>query len=61
MDKAEFLHMLTLWFAVLVFLQTGSGTSGGPVLTIIAIIALILTYLLPLYLLIGVGAKLVSN
>lgn len=61
MDKTEFFQALTLWFVVLIFLQTASENFGGPLEPVIAIVAIGLTYLIPLYLLIGAGAKLVDN
>ncbi|SEO42189.1 hypothetical protein SAMN04487948_102350 [Halogranum amylolyticum] len=45
--------MLTLWFAVLIFLQT--GTVGSNVaLTVVAIFAITLMWLVPLYIAVGI-------
>ncbi|WP_324666051.1 hypothetical protein [Haloarcula sediminis] len=61
MDKTDFFQALTLWFVVLIFLQTASADFGGPLEPVIAIVAIGLMYLIPLYLLIGAGAKLVED
>lgn len=61
MDTTDFVQALTLWFVVLIFLQTASADFGGPLEPVIAIVAIGLTYLIPLYLLIGAGAKLVDD
>ncbi|QLH79208.1 hypothetical protein HZS55_18775 [Halosimplex rubrum] len=48
MDRSELVQMLTLWFVVMTFLQTASGTADNPVLDAIGIVAILLMYLLPL-------------
>lgn len=53
MDRDTYLQTLTLWFVVLIFLQTGSG-GRGPIVTAIAFFAVILIFVLPVFLLIGV-------
>jgi len=58
MDKTDFFQALTLWFVIVIFLQTAPDNLGGPVGPVIAIVVIALTYLIPLYLLIGIGAKL---
>jgi hypothetical protein len=50
MNKPGFVRVATLWFVVLIFLQTSSG-NDGPVMTAIGIIALGLLWGIPLYLL----------
>lgn len=52
MDTDTYLQALTLWFAVLIFLRTGSGSSG-PIVTAIALFAGLLSLMIPLGLLIG--------
>jgi len=44
------LHALTLWFVVMIFLQTASGT-GGPLLTAVGVFSLVLLWAIPLFLL----------
>ena len=51
MDRNELVHTLTLWFVVLIFLQTAPGTSDSQVLDAIGIIAILLMYLLPVWIL----------
>ena len=48
--RSDVVQLLTLWFAVLIFLQTGSSGSGG-LRTAIGIFAVALVWLIPLYLL----------
>ncbi len=52
MDRSELIQTLTLWFAVLIFIQTAPGTSDSQVLDVIGIVAILLMYLLPLWILI---------
>jgi L-lactate permease len=60
MEKTEFLQALTLWFAVVIFLEIEAGFGGGIVITATAIVAIGLVYLLPIYLFIGVSGELLS-
>lgn len=50
LSRSDVVQLLTLWFAVLIFLQTGSGGSGG-LRTAIGIFAVALVWLIPLYIL----------
>lgn len=50
MNRSELLHALTLWFVVMIFLQTSSG-NGGPLLTAVGVFSLVLMWAIPLYLL----------
>ncbi len=50
MNKSEIVQLATLWFVVLIFLQTSSG-NDGPVMMGIGIFALALLWVIPLYLL----------
>lgn len=54
MERAEFVQGLTLWFVVLIFLQTGSGDASHPLLTVVGIVAVVLSYAIPLALVAGV-------
>jgi hypothetical protein len=54
-DRAELFRTLTLWFAAMIFVQTASGESNAFV-TAAGIVALALTWLLPIYLVAGVIA-----
>lgn len=58
MNKTEFLQALTLWFAVVLFLETETGSGGGVAITAAAIVAIGLLHLLPIYLLLGVSSEL---
>lgn len=60
MNKTEFLQTLTLWFAVVIFFEVEPGSAGGGTNTAIAIVAIGLLYLLPIYLLFGVSSELLS-
>jgi len=46
MDDSSLVRLLTLWFVVLTFIQTGSG-GGNAVISAIGIFALLLAYALP--------------
>jgi len=52
MDRTELVQVLTLWFVVLIFIQTASGTSDSQVLDAIGIVAILLIYLLPVWILV---------
>ncbi len=52
MDRPELVHVLTLWFVVLIFIQTASGTSDSQVLDAIGIVAILLMYFLPVWIII---------
>lgn len=61
MNKTDFVQALTLWFVILIFPQTASEVFGGSAEPVVAIVAIALTYFIPLYLLVGTGAKLLDN
>ena len=61
MDRHELVHTLTLWFVVLIFIQTASGTSDSHVLDAIGIVAILLMYLLPVWLIIGLISDFVGT
>lgn len=50
MNRSELFQSLTLWFAAMIFLRTGSGNSH-PAVMVAAIVAVGVTYLVPVYLL----------
>jgi len=50
MNKSEIVQLATLWFVVLIFLQTSSA-NDGPVMMGIGIFSLALLWVIPLYLL----------
>jgi len=52
MDRTELVQILTLWFVVLIFIQTASGTSDSQVLDAIGIVAILLMYLLPVWIIV---------
>jgi hypothetical protein len=49
MERTELLQALTLWFVVLIFIQTASGTTDSQVVDAIGIVAIVLMYFLPLW------------
>ena len=49
MERSELVQALTLWFVVLIFIQTASRTSDSQVVDAIGIIAILLMYLLPVW------------
>lgn len=49
MQTSEFLQTLMLWFVAAIFLETSSGISN-PAIGLAAIVALLVTYVVPLYL-----------
>ena len=54
MDRTELVQTLTLWFVVLIFLQTSPGTSDSQVLDAIGIVAILLMYFLPVLLIVEI-------
>jgi hypothetical protein len=50
LSRSDVVQLVTLWFAVLIFLQTGSGGSGG-LRTAIGVFAIALVWLIPVYIL----------
>jgi hypothetical protein len=55
------LQTLTLWFVALIFLQTGAGGTGNPLLAGVGLVAVALAYLLPLVLLLQAGLYLTDR
>ncbi|AQL43666.1 hypothetical protein BV210_13570 [Halorientalis sp. IM1011] len=49
MEWNELVQLLTLWFVVLIFMQTSSGTGDSQLLAAIGIFAGMLMFLLPLW------------
>jgi hypothetical protein len=47
MDRTDVLQTATLWFVVMTYLQTSSGS--GPATLLVDLLALALVFLLPLY------------
>ena len=50
MNKSAFFQALTLWFVVMIFVQTSSGRNG-PLSLVVGLISLGLLWAIPLYLL----------
>ena len=46
MDNSTIIQLTTLWFVILIFIQTGSGGSGA-LLNAIGILAILLAYIIP--------------
>ena len=61
MDRSELVQTLTLWFVVLIFIQTASGTSDSQMVDAIGIVAILLMYLLPLWILIELVSDFVAD
>lgn len=61
MDRNELVQVLTLWFVVLIFIQTASGTSDSQVLDAIGIIAILLMWLLPAWIIIDLLSDFVGD
>lgn len=60
MDDPTIIQLTTLWFVILVFIQTGSGGSG-PLLTAIGVLAIFLAYILPVTILVFLGVRLLGE
>ncbi|QWC18334.1 hypothetical protein [Halorubrum sp. 2020YC2] len=60
MADTRIIQLATLWFAVLIYIQTGSG-GGGAVNLAVGVIAILLAYILPLTLVIFVTLQLVDR
>jgi hypothetical protein len=57
LSRSDVVQLLTLWFAVLIFLQT--GTDGSNVaLTVVSLFAIALMWLVPLYIVVGIAPDL---
>ena len=61
MDRHELVNTLTLWFVVLIFIQTASGTSDSQVLDAIGIVAILLMYLLPVWIIVELISDFVGH
>lgn len=60
MDDTRIIQLVTLWFVVLIFIQTGSG-GGGAINMAIGYIAILLMYMLPLTLVIFIILQLIDR
>lgn len=60
MDDIPGIPLVTLWFFILVYIQTGSG-GGGVVNMILGTVAILLAYILPLTLIIFTVLRLIDN
>ncbi|SFT10321.1 hypothetical protein SAMN04488556_0150 [Halostagnicola kamekurae] len=60
MDDTRIIQVATLWFVVLIYIQTASG-GGGAVNMAIGFIAILLMYILPLTLVIFVILQLIDR
>jgi len=61
MDRTELVQTLTLWFVVLIFIQTASGTSDSQVLDAIGIVAILLMYFLPVWIIVELVLELIGQ
>ena len=46
MDNSTIIQLTTLWFVILIFIQTGSGGSGA-LINAIGILSILLAYIIP--------------
>jgi len=60
MDDIPVIQLVTLWFVILVYIQTSSG-GGGAVNMILGTVAILLVYILPLILIIFTVLRLIDN
>ena len=60
MDDIPVIQLVTLWFVILVYIQTSSG-EGGAVNMILGTVAILLVYILPLILIIFTVLRLIDN
>lgn len=60
MDDSRIIQLATLWFVVLIYIQTGSG-GGGAVNMAIGTIAIFLVYIIPLTLVIFLILQLIDR
>ena len=60
MDNIRVIQLVTLWFVILVYIQTGSG-GGGVVNMLLGTVAILLAYILPLTLIIFTVLRLIDN
>ena len=60
MDDISITQLVTLWFVVLIFIQTGSG-GGSAGNMIIGLVAILLMYILPLTVVILAVLRLTDN
>jgi len=56
MNDSEVIQLTTLWFVVMIFVQTG-GNADSAFLTAVGIFALLLVYVLPVVILGGLAAS----
>ncbi|MFD1588198.1 hypothetical protein ACFR9U_14545 [Halorientalis brevis] len=56
MERNELVQVLTLWFVVLIFIQTGSGAPDNQIREAIGIFAVSLILLLPLWIIIELAS-----
>lgn len=61
MERHELVHILTLWFVVLIFIQTASGTADNQVMEAIGILAVSLMILLPLWIVVELVSDVVAG
>jgi len=60
MDDTPVIQLVTLWFVILVYIQTSSG-GGGVVNMILGTVAILLVYILPLILIVFTVLRLIDN
>ena len=60
MEEISITQLATLWFVILIFIQTGSGGGGG-VQMAIGIVALLLMYILPAIMVLLTVLRLANN
>ncbi len=61
MERTELVQTITLWFVVLIFIQTASGSSDSQVLDAIGIVAILLMYLLPVWIIVELASDVIRH
>lgn len=61
MNDTWVIQLTTLWFVVLIFLQTGSGSADGPTIAAITVLAVVLSYVLPVAILGLLGLRVLGD
>ena len=61
MEDTKGIQLTTLWFAALIFLQTDPSGTGGALITAVSIVAIVLSYVLPVTILGLLGFHLLTE
>ncbi|QGN07767.1 hypothetical protein Hrd1104_10970 [Halorhabdus sp. CBA1104] len=61
MSEPNFVQLTTLWFVILVFIQTNPGNADGALITAVGILAILLMYFLPVLILSALLARFIES